>query len=38
MANYDAIVKEFMAKIIAKNPSETEYHQAVEEVVETLVP
>ncbi len=38
MANYDAIVKEFMAKIIAKNPSENEFHQAVEEVVESLVP
>lgn len=40
MANnaYEALVKEFMAKIIAKNPAETEFHQAVEEVVESLVP
>ncbi|MBU2650560.1 MAG: NADP-specific glutamate dehydrogenase [Bacteroidetes bacterium] len=40
MANsaYEALVKEFMAKIIAKNPAEIEFHQAVEEVVTTLVP
>jgi glutamate dehydrogenase/leucine dehydrogenase len=31
-------VNDFMAKVIAKNPSETEFHQAVQEVVETLVP
>ncbi|MCD6160808.1 MAG: NADP-specific glutamate dehydrogenase [candidate division Zixibacteria bacterium] len=28
----------FMEKIIAKNPAEKEYHQAVREVVESLVP
>ncbi len=27
-----------MAKVIAKNPGETEFHQAVREVVETLMP
>ncbi len=31
-------VSEFMAKVIAKNPSEVEFHQAVEEVVESLLP
>ena len=31
-------VDEFMAKIIAKNPAETEFHQAVLEVAETLIP
>jgi glutamate dehydrogenase (NADP+) len=30
------MIKEFMDKLIAKNPSEPEFHQAVEEVVETL--
>ncbi|MEA3505852.1 MAG: NADP-specific glutamate dehydrogenase [Bacteroidota bacterium] len=29
---------DFMAKVIAKNPSESEFHQAVHEVVETLIP
>jgi len=38
MANYDALVQEFMAKIIAKNPGEVEFHQAVEEVVTSIVP
>ncbi|MCD4737016.1 MAG: glutamate dehydrogenase, partial [Bacteroidales bacterium] len=40
MANnaYDQIVKDFMAKVIAKNPAEVEFHQAVEEVVASLVP
>jgi glutamate dehydrogenase/leucine dehydrogenase len=38
MANYDALVKEFMAKIIARNPGEVEFHQAVEEVVTSIVP
>ncbi len=28
----------FMAKVIAKNPSEVEFHQAVKEVVESLLP
>ena len=30
-------VKEFMKKVIAKNPGEVEFHQAVEEVVESVV-
>jgi len=35
---YDQLVAEFMAKIIAKNPGETEFHQAVQEVAESLIP
>ncbi len=35
---YDSQVKEFMAKVIAKNPAEPEFHQAVQEVVETIIP
>lgn len=31
-------VNEFMAKVIAKNPGETEFHQAVKEVAESLMP
>jgi len=31
-------VKEFMAEVIRKNPSEIEFHQAVEEVVESIAP
>ncbi len=31
-------VEEFMDKVIAKNPGEPEFHQAVKEVVETLAP
>jgi glutamate dehydrogenase (NADP+) len=31
-------VNEFMAKIIARNPGESEFHQAVQEVVESLMP
>jgi glutamate dehydrogenase/leucine dehydrogenase len=31
-------VNEFMAKVIAKNPGEIEFHQAVKEVVESLFP
>ncbi len=31
-------VAEFMAKVVAKNPGEKEFHQAVQEVVETLMP
>ena len=31
-------VNEFMAKLIAKNPGESEFHQAVQEVVESLMP
>ncbi|MEE4255675.1 MAG: NADP-specific glutamate dehydrogenase [Bacteroidales bacterium] len=38
MANYEALVKEFMAKIVAKNPGEVEFHQAVEEVVTSIIP
>ena len=34
----DNKVKEFMAKVIAKNPGEVEFHQAVKEVVESLMP
>ena len=35
---YDKLVSEFMAKIIAKNPGEKEFHQAVQEVAESLIP
>jgi len=35
---YDSLVKEFMATIIAKNPGEVEFHQAVEEVVTSIIP
>jgi glutamate dehydrogenase (NADP+) len=39
MANIlDVKINDFMAKIIAKNPGETEFHQAVQEVVESLLP
>ncbi|MGL1891853.1 MAG: NADP-specific glutamate dehydrogenase [Spirochaetaceae bacterium] len=31
-------VNEFMAKVIAKNQGESEFHQAVQEVVESLLP
>lgn len=31
-------ISDFMAKVIAKNPSEVEFHQAVHEVLETLIP
>jgi glutamate dehydrogenase (NADP+) len=31
-------VEEFMAKVIEKNPGEVEFHQAVREVVESLMP
>jgi len=36
--NYENLVNEFMAKIIAKNPGEKEFHQAVREVTESLIP
>ncbi|MEI6766194.1 MAG: NADP-specific glutamate dehydrogenase [Bacteroidota bacterium] len=36
-SNQDKVNK-FMAKVIAKNPSEAEFHQAVQEVVESLFP
>jgi glutamate dehydrogenase (NADP+) len=32
------VIEEFMKKVIARNPGETEFHQAVHEVVESLVP
>jgi glutamate dehydrogenase/leucine dehydrogenase len=35
---FDVQVNEFMAKVIAKNPGETEFHQAVKEVAESLMP
>ncbi|HBS85747.1 MAG: glutamate dehydrogenase [Bacteroidetes bacterium GWF2_38_335] len=38
MSAKDPRVEKFMANIIAKNPAEKEFHQAVEEVVETLIP
>lgn len=34
----DPRVKQFMSQIIAKNPAEDEFHQAVQEVAESLVP
>jgi len=34
----DSKVKNFMEKIIAKNPGEVEFHQAVQEVAESLMP
>jgi len=37
MAN-DQLLKNFMANVIAKNPGEVEFHQAVEEVAITLLP
>ncbi|MBN2166661.1 MAG: NADP-specific glutamate dehydrogenase [Marinilabiliaceae bacterium] len=35
---FDVQVNEFMAKVIAKNPGETEFHQAVKEIVESIMP
>ncbi|MFW6370335.1 MAG: Glu/Leu/Phe/Val dehydrogenase dimerization domain-containing protein, partial [Bacteroidota bacterium] len=34
----DQKVEQFMEKIKAKNPGEPEYHQAVQEVAESLIP
>ncbi|HOH84745.1 MAG TPA: Glu/Leu/Phe/Val dehydrogenase dimerization domain-containing protein, partial [Bacteroidales bacterium] len=31
-------LEKFMAKVIAKNPAEPEFHQAVKEVAESLMP
>lgn len=31
-------VKQFMEKLITRNPGEIEFHQAVQEVIETLIP
>ncbi len=38
MNSIDQKVKEFMAKVIAKDPGEVEFHQAVKEAAETLIP
>jgi glutamate dehydrogenase (NADP+) len=35
---YQKLVDEFMAKVIAKNAGEKEFHQAVREVAESLIP
>lgn len=35
---FEVQVNDFMAKLVAKNPGESEFHQAVQEVVESLVP
>lgn len=35
---FKQLVDEFMVKVIARNPAEPEFHQAVKEVVESLVP
>ncbi len=35
---YQQKINDFMAKVIAKNPSEIEFHQAVHEVVESIIP
>ena len=35
---FDLKVNEFMVKVIARNPGESEFHQAVKEVVESLLP
>lgn len=37
-SSVDQLLKEFMAKIIAKNPGEAEFHQAVHEVAESILP
>ncbi|MBP5582519.1 MAG: glutamate dehydrogenase, partial [Bacteroidales bacterium] len=36
--NFDKELNDFMAKVIAKNPGETEFHQAVHEVVHSILP
>ncbi|HOY32103.1 MAG TPA: NADP-specific glutamate dehydrogenase [Bacteroidales bacterium] len=38
MSTINEKVEQFMAKVIAKNPAEPEFHQAVKEVVESLMP
>lgn len=35
---FEKKLNDFMARVIAKNPSEVEFHQAVHEVVESLIP
>lgn len=37
-ANHEKAVMEFMQKVIARNPGEPEFHQAVHEVAETVIP
>jgi len=36
--NFDKELNDFMAKVIAKNPGESEFHQAVHEVVKSILP
>ncbi|MDP8297866.1 MAG: glutamate dehydrogenase, partial [Candidatus Orphnella occulta] len=31
-------IKDFMTELVKKNPGETEFHQAVQEVVESVMP
>jgi glutamate dehydrogenase (NADP+) len=38
MMTQEKLVKDFMANIIARNPGEVEFHQAVEEVATSLLP
>lgn len=38
MSQMQKMVDDFMAHLIARNPGETEFHQAVKEVAESLVP
>jgi glutamate dehydrogenase/leucine dehydrogenase len=38
MSSLQEKVDKFMAKVVAKNPGEKEFHQAVKEVVESLLP
>ncbi len=35
---FEVKVNDFMAKLIARNPNEVEFHQAVQEVVESVMP
>lgn len=38
MTNTDQLVKDFMTKLVAKNPGELQFHQAVQEVAESVIP
>ncbi len=38
MTTEKLFAEKFMRNVVAKNPAETEFHQAVEEVVESLIP
>ncbi|HPX46376.1 MAG TPA: Glu/Leu/Phe/Val dehydrogenase dimerization domain-containing protein, partial [Bacteroidales bacterium] len=38
MTDYKKIVDDFMVHVIARNPGENEFHQAVREIVESLIP